>query len=37
MRNYNKKHDKIIMNIRSLLLEKGVDERKTNINSKRPY
>jgi hypothetical protein len=37
MKSYNKKYDKQIFNIRLLLVEKGVDEKKLNINSKRPY
>jgi hypothetical protein len=37
MKGFSKKHEKRIMNIRSLLIEKGVDDKKCNVNSKRPY
>lgn len=37
MKNCDKKYEKQILNIRCLLVEKGVDEKKLNINSKRPY
>jgi hypothetical protein len=37
MKNFTKKQEKKIMNIRTLLIDRGVDDRKLNINSKKPF
>ena len=36
MKNYSKGNEKLILEIRSCLLDRGVDENKKNVNAKKP-